>query len=748
MFNDEDVFFEVGGDSVSAQKVITAAKRYGIHLTIEQIFLNASISEMAEVATLVGTGEGTPDDKASPTAGSNPSSWLLKHMDVDAIAQQCNVAAEDLENAYPCTPMQESLLAELEDSKNQYVRQFVFKLPTALPFDHFYQAWEKTIRANPVLRTRICHLGSGAGYVQAVLRKYEQWNILHVDLDRFLEWDATNRMYPGSPLVRYSVLIDEDDKGDVQRHFVWTIHHAVCDGASLPEILNDVSRRFHGEPLQDRASFESFIRSSAVTAEPSSEQEFWKRSLSGINPTPYPPIPQDPAYRAAPTSVFEQTLFLEGNPPHGVTKALLLRAAWAILLSHYNGTEDVGFGAISNGRTAPGVSHMTGPTITLVPIALHIDQQETVHSFLSRVRVQAAEMIPFEHAGIARIRKHLAGTDSTALNFQTLFVVHPTSFADAIAQSMKRLGLEYFDNLGKKEVHQYPLVVTFTLSTDDTITLTIQHDERVLSSQQARNITHHFQAVLTQLSRATRDTKLEAISPFGEYDLTQIRLWNKFTPPIEQTCIHDLFQKQVNKQPDSVAVCSLDDSLTYRDVDIHSSSLARQLVDSGVRVGTYVGVCFDKSIWTVVASIAVFKAGGVYVPIDPAHPRGRIEEIVKVAQIGIALASQVGMEVLHGLCHYVITVDGRPPSPFISKDPSPFISIPSSIAYLLFTSGSTGKPKGILMSHQAICTSIIHHGAAFAAGPHWRTLQFCAHTVRNFYARTVCETYTNFVHQR
>ncbi|KAF2823438.1 non-ribosomal peptide synthetase module [Ophiobolus disseminans] len=741
MFSDEDVFFEVGGDSISAQKLVTAAQGYGIHLTVEKIFLHASLSEMAEVAITVPIGEGAHDVEASARVNPLPSSWLLKDTEIDAIARQCNIAAEELENTYPCTPMQESLLAEFDDGKNQYVRQFVFKLPLALPFDCFRQAWEETVRANPILRTRICHLGSGTGYAQAVLRGHDQWNLLHVNLDRFLEWDATNRMYAGSPLVRYTILANEDDQGYTQRYFVWTIHHSVCDGATVPEILNDVSRRYHGLPVQNRASFESFIRSPAVMVEPSSEQEFWKRALSGINPTPYPPLPQDPAFRAAPTSVFERSIFMETNPSHGVTKALLLRAAWAILLSHYNGTEDIGFGAINNGRTAPGVSHVTGPTITLVPIALHVDPKETVYSFLSRIRTQAAEMMPFEHAGISRIRKHLADADSTALNFQTLFVVHPMSFTDAIARSMQALGLEYFDEVGRTEIHQYPLVLTFTLSTTQAVKFTMQHDERVLSTQQVRNIAHHFQVVLTQLSRATRSTRLEEISSFGEHDLDQIRLWNKYTPPVEEICIHDLFQKQVILRPNSIAVCSLNDSLTYRDVDLHSSSLARQLVDCGVRRGTYVGVCFDKSIWTVVASIAVFKAGGVYVPVDPAHPQSRIEEVVKAAHIEIALASRVGTEALHQLCRYVVTVDGPPPSPSTSEVPVA-TSLPSSIAYLLFTSGSTGKPKGILMSHQAICTSIIHHGAAFAAGPHWRTLQFCAHT----FDISIAEFFTTLAH--
>ncbi|VBB81510.1 Putative Nonribosomal peptide synthetase [Podospora comata] len=745
MFGDDDIFFEVGGDSVMAQRLITAARRQGIHLTMEQIFLNAALADMAEVARVVNsTVEQTEEGLEAASGVPSPLGDHITLKDREILAKKCNVAAQDIEKVYSCTPMQESLLAEFDDRKTLYMRQFVFKLDNHVAPNHFRQAWEDTIQANPVLRTRICQLEGRTGNLQVVLSNdLGQWDSVDVDLKWFLERDAASPMLPGDPFFRYTVVEDKDTDGGIQRHFVWTVHHALCDGASIPEVFDDVSRRFRNEPTVERQPFEAFVRSSTVTPDLSSEQSFWKRSLSGLNPTPYPPIPQDPHFHADPASLFERTFVLDFSPLHGATKALMLRAAWAILLSHYTGTEDVGFGAVNNGRTAtvPGVSEMTGPTINLVPIALHVDPQEPVASFLSRVRVQAAEMIPFEHAGISRIRKHLAGTETTAVNFQTLFVVHPMSFDDAIGAATQTLGLKYIDALGKKEHHPYPLVITLTLSAGNNVKLAVQHDERLVPIQQAENMVHHFEVVLKQLGRSTKDAKLASISPFSDHDLRQIRRWNAFTPPVEETTIHHLFQQQVKRQPNAVAVCSLEGSLTYLEVDEHSSSLATQLVDAGVSTGTFVGVCFDKSIWTVVAILAVFKAGGIYVPIDPAHPRSRIEESVERVGIEVALASDVGARVLDGLCRYVITLNGPPPAPRADAIP-PFNSVPSSIAYLLFTSGSTGKPKGLLMSHSAICTSIVHHGREFAAGPHWRTLQFGAHT----FDLSIGEFFTTLAH--
>ncbi|KAI0881677.1 non-ribosomal peptide synthetase module [Annulohypoxylon maeteangense] len=720
-FADEDVFFEVGGDSISAQKLITAAKGLGIILTMEQLFVHASIEEMAEVASLIPFKE--IETNAAPFSSL---SHLTPLQDIKAsIAEICNVSEDKIENAYPCSPMQKSLAGS---DQNSYVRQFVFKMTDDTPLDAFWRAWEETVQENPILRTRICHLGNRLGYVQAILDEEPRLNINNTGLHEFLQQDASSVMAPGDPYSRYAIVVDRHGE-KVGRYFVWTIHHAVCDGASLPLLLDEVSMRFRAEPTPERPSFDSFIQ--AINALPyEQEEKYWKAALADSHPAPYPHPPQSTDVKASQRSTLERPLDLGDPSAFGVTKALFMRAAWAILLSHYTGTEDVGFGVINNGRTSsiPGVPHMTGPTINLVPINLRIDPEETIASFLARVRVQAGEMTPFEHSGIAKIRTYLARGDSAAFDFQTLLVVHPQSFSDAISSSTQTLGLQYIEEVGKKEEHPYPLVLSFTLSPGNTTTLRVEHDEGIVTKQQAQNLVFHLQAILAHLNHATRDTALSSISPFSQQDMAQIREWNPFTHPTEETYIHHLFQKQVFKQPNAVAVYSQKRSLTYLDVDNYSSSLAAQLLERGVRSGAFVGVCFEKSIWTVVAILAVFKAGGVYVPIDPDHPRARIEEVVRMAGIEISVASNLGADVLNELSPEVVKLsDEHCPSTQFPVTP-PSKALPSSIAYLQFTSGSTGKPKGILIPHSAICTSIKHHGEAFGANPEWRTLQFCSHT--------------------
>ncbi|KAL4986018.1 hypothetical protein BDW68DRAFT_198330 [Aspergillus falconensis] len=727
-FLDEDVFFDVGGDSVRSQMLIIAAAKRGILLTVEQIFLNASLEEMASVARMepVKVKEGDADD--TPKAFAllhDPGHGSLQDI-LGAVSAQCRIPTDQIADVYPCSPMQESLVAQLDGNTNLYVRQFVFRIAHDAPLNEFKQAWEETIRANSVLRTRICEAPSARGYVQAVVDEIPSWSVCDTSLTQFLEHDAGDPMNPGDSFFRYALVTDES-----QRYFVWTAHHALCDGASIPEILDEVAMRYRGQSntITPRAPFRSFIKS-MFSPDPARQQQqelFWQRSLEDLNPTPFPPPPRSDA-QVNPSATFEHSLHLEQQQmPFGMTKALLLRAAWAILLSHYTGTQDIVFGAINSGRTADvsGVSRLTGPTINLVPIVLHVDSQQSVAAFLSHVRAQSAGMIPFEHVGLSKIRQILANGAPTLTDFQSLLVVHPMEFADAIGPSTDSLGLEYVDALGKKEHHPYPLIATCTISAESTVRLTLQYDERVVSARQAENLSHQFEAVVKQLINATSDSLLDSISPLSGHDLAQISEWNRLTPRPEETCLHHLFARKASAQPNVPAVCSIERSLTYAEVDAYSTSLAIGLIEQGVKPKMFVAVCFEKSVWTVVAILAVFKAGGVYVPIEPAHPRGRIEEILTAVSITVALASRKSAGVLDGLCQTIVDVEEH-----VLRKGSlpPGLSQPSSTAYLLFTSGTTGKPKGLLMSHQAICTSIIHHGRAFGAGPHWRTLQFGAHT--------------------
>lgn len=320
------------------------AQAQGIFLTVEQIFLNVTLEEMAREAFLHSSRQedGTGANKALQAFGLLRTDVAIQDQ-IQALGKACGVAPDRVENAYPCTPMQESLVSLSEGNENLSVRQLVYTMADDVSLDRFQQAWSATARAHPVLRTRICQLEGELRFIQAVIDEDLLWTHSTSNLSQFLEEDANHLMKLGDRFFRYSILSDNN-----RRYFVWTVHHALCDGASLLAILDDISARFRNEQAIQRASFEQFI-ASTVRTDSSEERGFWERMLSGIDVTPFPAIPQSIDFNANPSRTLEQSIKVPARPPFGLTKALLLRAAWGILLSHHTGTENVVFGAINNG---------------------------------------------------------------------------------------------------------------------------------------------------------------------------------------------------------------------------------------------------------------------------------------------------------------------------------------------------------------------------------------------------------------
>ncbi|RWA11889.1 hypothetical protein EKO27_g3185 [Xylaria grammica] len=725
-FADDDGFFEVGGDSVTAQTLVDSARRHGINLTMKQIFLNNSIRDMASTAVLSMPGDGGDNPEFHPSAPSPwPSAGPLEDLR-EAVARICSVSRSVIEDVFPCTPMQRSLLGHPESKDNFYVRQFVFKLKNSSIMTAFWGAWQGTARTNPVLRSRICFLESRPGYIQAVLDETPTLNIVsNSSLRDFLTIDASTPMVPGDPYTRFCRLTDHQSGGE---YFVWTIHHAVFDAVSLALILDDVSRRTRNEVVPQRPSFASFAQGlNAVSAE--EEARFWSDSLASFRIGPYPTIQPETAPTSNRTMTVEHAISIKPPSGSGLTKGSMIRATWAILLRHYTGSNDVGFGAINSGRysSASELSQMAGPTINLCPVALRVAPDEAVFAFMKRVQKQMGEMIPYEHSGISRIRAFLAPEDLPVLDFRSLLVVNHQSFASDIASSVNSLGLEFLEDEGKREQHPYPLVLTVTLSPSPL--LHIEYNEEALTRSQAQNLGNHFQTILARLGEATLETRVETITPFGQHDLSQILKWNSTDYPAEETVLHDLIHQQAIKQPDSIAVHSTAaPPLTYRDIDEYSSITANRLVHRGALPGSFIAVCFEKSAWTVVAILAVLKAGCIYVPIDPEHPQKRIRDIITLVGAQRSITSKVGAQALQG--HGIDIMELSPDDSCSGYELSmalPAVS-PGSPAYIQFTSGSTGIPKGVLISHSAICTAIKYCGEAFGAASKWRTLQFCAHT--------------------
>lgn len=220
----------------------------------------------------------------------------------------------------------------------------------------------------------------------------------------------------------------------------------------------------------------------------------------------------------------------------------------------------------------------------------------------------------------------------------------------------------------------------------------------------------------------------EAPDDLSLSEWAQIKQWNQAVPEEYHACVHHVFEQQVDKQPDAPAVCAWDGDLTYDELDALSTKLGSHLASLGVKRGTYVPFCFEKSMWTVVATAAILKAGGAYVPIDPSHPRERILGVLEDVGAKVVVASHKCTEVLSGLPTHVVSVSAECLSRLNPSPEMPPTQVqPEDPVLIFFTSGSTGRPKGIVLQHAAIATNARSNAEALGLNCDSRVLQFAAH---------------------
>jgi amino acid adenylation domain-containing protein/thioester reductase-like protein len=638
------------------------------------------------------------------------------------VSEQCAVTVEQIEDIYPCTPLQEGLFAVSMHQQQAYVFRQVFRLGL-IDIDQFKQAWQTAAEMVSILRTVIVS-AQGSRFLQVVLRKKLEW-VKGTSLDAYLDADKCVPIQQGQPLSRYAVI----ESRPSERYFVWTSHHSAYDGHTLRKLYELVAAIYSHQPLPKIAPFKSFVKHLGAT-DPSKAKLFWQSQLQGNIGPGFPKL-LDPEYQPQPT---ERLLYRLQVPRIAlpVTISTMLRVAWALVLAKHTDTPDVIFGVTLSGRTAPvaDVAEVAGPTITTVPIRLNLDPQLTIGEVLLAAQQQASAMITFEHTGLQNIQKLVS---KSLPDLRHLFVVQLPQEEDNQADAIMP-GLEPYMT-DSQAFDSYPLNVLCTTGLDQSgaAKIEVRFDETVIPTHLVKTLLQQFDHVISRLGQLV-DLPIGEVEVVHPSDIAQIRDWNRTIPEAQHSCIHELVHEQMNRQPNALAISSWDGNLTYVELDALATKLCQYLVSLGVGPEVMVGLCFDKSKWAIVVMLGVLKAGGTIVSLGVQQPISRIKGIIQDIAARMIL---VGPEHLDRFSTFDCQIVSIIPELFshlpdtTEPDDSsriPAITKPSNAAIVIFTSGSTGTPKGVVLSHEALCTSIKAHGQAFGIGPETKALQFSAYT--------------------
>ncbi|KAF4448426.1 hypothetical protein F53441_8149 [Fusarium austroafricanum] len=722
----KDSFFHLGGDSITAMRLVEASRSTNMMLRVADVFEHPRLSELA---ALLESRMAEGHDQSSEAIPAPFSLWA-EHSRVGAseqvglraeIAERCGAMAEQIEDVYPCTPLQEGLLLTTIRQPNSYISRRVFSLSDEINVARLQAAWQKMAEAAPILRTRIL-LGLSSGSVQAVVNTPLEWHTAP-SLEEYIDHDSALSMAEGKPLMRFGLV--EANNGD--RLFVWTAHHSVYDGWSLTMMYRQVSSLYWHDATPSPAPYTPFI-AYLNKLDAQKAEVYWREQLQG-NPTAAFPALPSARYQPQPRQRLVQSLDFIRQGTSEVSLSNLLRAAWAMVVAQYSGSNDVVFAVTLSGRNAP-VSHVTemlAPTITTVPVRIRVSPATKTVDFLGHVQQQATDMIPFEHTGLQRIAE-LVPDAAAALDLQHLFVVQPG--ADSDEASLEFPGLIPQQDM-VDQFDDYALTVECSIGPKSSISVEARFDDAVIPIAQLERMLHSFAHIANQLQQAEDDACIADMDSLSPRDLKQILSTNSGPIQSVDRPVHDLILGMVSQQPGAIAISAWDGDLTYQQLGELSDKLSNHLVRLGVAPGTSVGVCMDKSQWAAISMLAILRSGGVVVPLGVQLPLGRIRLIIDDARVGIVLTDKKQTERLADLGLKIITVGKLLTNNAISNmdiQPTEANVKPHDAAWIVYTSGSTGTPKGVVLTHSGISSSLQSQKKAFGLNTTSRVLQFAAHT--------------------
>ena len=510
--NSVDNFFALGGDSLSAMKLVSACRANDLHLTVANIFDHPTLSAMAGTLKL---------EKSHETVNIEPFCMLSQSVENARREASivCGVDPEAIEDIHPCTPTQESLFTFSIRSTEPYIAQRVARIPSHISAEAWTRAWERVVASIPILRTRLVQIQE-PGLQQVILNQPIAWR-RSTDLTQYLENDRLEKMELGQPLARYAIIHNANDSNV---YMVWTVHHVLYDGWSEPLILKIVSDVIKGQDLHTPTQIKDFVQY-VRSINKDDMQGFWRQELEGAVGPQFPALPSRD-YQTSSHSILEHSVQLDKVIGGSFTAATLIRGAWALVASRYTGSDDVVFGETLMGRdiSLANVESIIGPLITTLPVRIRIDRKVSVENYLRTIQKTMSIRTPFQHMGMQNIRK-VSRDAQYACEAGTGLVIQPEP--DDIASE---LGFDAGDVVHEAlHFNPYPLMIGCGLRKGG-FRVCASFDCRLMQTSQIERILRQLEQACTQLMIG-RSRLVGDVCCLPEEELDRIWRWNK-SPPL------------------------------------------------------------------------------------------------------------------------------------------------------------------------------------------------------------------------
>ncbi|MBE9034041.1 non-ribosomal peptide synthetase [aff. Roholtiella sp. LEGE 12411] len=487
------------------------------------------------------------------------------------------------------------------------------------------------------------------------------------------------------------------------------LHHLVGDGWSIKVLVQELSTIYQafcaGKPSQlpqlpvQYTDFVYWQRNWLQGEVIEKHLAYWKQQLGGNLPglqlptdLPRPPIQ---TFRGAQQKFVLSTTLTESikqlSQQQGATLFMTLLAAFQTLLYRYTDQEDILVGSPIANRNRAELDQLIGCFVNTLVLRTNLEGNPTFTELLGRVRKVAVEAYTHQDLPFEKLVEALQPNRDLSYNplFQVMFVLQNPASNSIWKTDELETRTAKFD------------VLLSMIDSEEGLTGTLEYNTDLFNSDTIARMVEHFQTLLEGVVIDPNQgiSELSILTPVERQTL--LVEWNNTQVDYPQeACIHNLFEAQVEKTPDAIALVFANLELTYRELNNRANQLAHYLENVGVQPETLVGVCMERSMEMVVGILAILKAGAAYVPLDPTYPAERLHFVLEDAQLKFILTQQKQSHKLANDKTQLICLDtdGEIIAQQSTDNPNSQV-VPASLAYIIYTSGSTGKPKGVLVNH-------------------------------------------------
>jgi amino acid adenylation domain-containing protein len=508
-----------------------------------------------------------------------------------------------------------------------------------------------------------------------------------------------------------------------------TLHHIVADGWSTGVLYRELAALYgafaRGEPSPlpelaiQYADYAVWHRARLAGPQLARQVEYWRARLAGTPvlldlPTDRPRPPVQGSAGAAhplriPRDLYDRLCAVARA--EGATPFMALAAAWGALLHRWSGEDDVAVGTPLAGRTHPLTEPLIGFFVNTLVLRLDLSGDPAFRALLGRVRdttvgAYAHQEVPF-HQLVDELKVERSLSHPPV--FQAMISLQNASGADPEFPGLR------VEPMG-----------TETRTAEGYLLLYMEEDAQGLNAYlqyptdlwDGATIGRVAGWLLALLGAAAADPDLR-VSRLPLLDAAErerlLREWNRTERPHPPArTMHGAFEAQARRTPDAVAVEAEDATLTFGELEAHANRLASYLARRGVGPGTLVALCLERGARMVTALLAVLKAGGAYLPLDPAYPPDRIQYMLRDSGARVLVTQSALLDglPLDGIDRVALDRDAQEiatsPDAWPEIDPAipcsliPVPCSPDDLAYVIYTSGSTGRPKGVMVRHGAV----------------------------------------------